>query len=300
MRWRRVVAGVLLLAGLGVAGGLGWRTRIEAERLVSNPIETRRLPGRTPIDFGMVYDDLAITTPDGLRLVAWHVPSRNGALVVAQHGYKASRGEMLNEAAMLHAHGYGVLMPALRAHDMSDGSTITFGGREVDDLLQWIDEGSRLPGVDPDHILLLGNSLGGTIAIGAAARSRRVRAVATNAAFSSLTDTLETSIRFFTGMPPFPFAPLIAFWAEHATGVRIADIDATRTIGHISPRPVLLMQGGADEVISIDSGQRLYDAAGEPKALWFDERVGHARFDTALPGEYERRLLALFDSALAE
>lgn len=93
---------------------------------------------------------------------------------------------------------------------------------------------------------------------------------------------------------------MIAFWAERQTGVRLTDIDATRSIGRISPRPVLLMQGGADEVISISSGQRLFDAAGEPKSLWFDERVGHARFDTAFPGEFERRILQLFDSALGE
>lgn len=298
MTWRRMVAAVLLLALAGVSGAVGWRTRVEAHRLISNPIETRRLPDRAPIDFGVIYDDVAITTDDGLRLTAWSIPSQNGALVIAQHGYKSSRGEMLNEAAMLHKHGYGVLIPALRAHDMSDGSIISFGGREVGDLQRWVDFAASLPEVDPGRIGMLGNSLGGALVIEAAARTPSVRAVATNAAFSSLSDTLDTSVRFFTGMPPFPFAPLIAFWAEQATGIRVSDVDATRSIGRISPRPVLLMQGGADEVISTTSGQRLYDAAGQPKSLWFDEQVGHARFDTARPAEYERRVIGLFDAAL--
>jgi uncharacterized protein len=149
-----------------------------------------------------------------------------------------------------------------------------------------------------DRIGILGNSLGGTLAIQVAARTPGIRAVVANAPFSSLADTLETSIRFFTGLPPFPFAPLIAFWAEQSTGIRVRDIDATRVISTISPRPILLMQGGADEVISISSGQRLFDAAGEPKTLWFDAQVGHARFDTARPDEYERRVIDLFDSAL--
>lgn len=297
VRWWRLLAALVVLAALAAAAVIVWRARQEAIQLVSNPIETRRIPTSTPIDFGMVYDDVTLTTRDGLELAAWYVPSENGALVIAIHGYKSSRGEMLNEAAMLHGHGFGILIPALRAHDMSDGTTITFGAREIEDLLDWIDMAGTLPEVDPDRILLLGNSLGGTIAIEAAAERPAIKAVATNSAFSSLEDTLETSIRFFTGMPPFPFAPLIAFWAERETGVRVTDVDATRSIGRISPRPILLMQGGADEVISIDSGRRLYEAAGEPRTLWFDERVGHARFDTALPGAYERRVLELFTGA---
>ena len=298
MTWRRVIAGTLLAALATGSGAIGWKTREEAHALIANPMETRRLPGRTPIDFGVIYDDVSITTPDGLRLAGWSIPSQNGALVIAQHGYKADRGEMLNEAAMLHRHGYGVLIPAMRAHDLSDGSVISFGAKEIDDLQRWFAFSATLPGVDASRIGILGNSLGGTLAIQMAARTPAVRAVVANAAFSSLSDTLETSIRFFTGMPPFPFAPLITFWAERATGMRVRDVDATRVIAQISPRPVLLMQGGADEVISTTSGQRLYDAAHEPRSLWFDPQVGHARFDTARPAEYERRVVALFESAL--
>lgn len=298
MTWRRLLAGSLLLTLAVAAGAVGWKVREEGRKLLDNPIETRRLPGRTPIDFGVIYDEVAITTPDGLRLVGWSIPSKNRALVIAVHGYRADRGEMLNEAAMLARHGYGVLIPAMRAHDLSDGSVISFGAKEIGDLEGWFAFASGLPDVDPTRIGILGNSLGGTLAIQMAAQTPGVRAVVANAAFSSLSDTLETSVRFFTGLPPFPFAHLIAWWAEWETGLRVSDVDATRVIGQLSPRPVLLMQGGADEVISTSSGQRLYDAAGEPRSLWFDPQVGHARFDTARPDEYERRVIALFESAL--
>ena len=55
------------------------------------------------------------------------------------------------------------------------------------------------PGVDPARIGILGNSLGGTLAIELAASTPALRAVVANSAFSSLRDTLETSVRFFTG-----------------------------------------------------------------------------------------------------
>jgi fermentation-respiration switch protein FrsA (DUF1100 family) len=297
-RWARYatgVTGLVLVAGFGV---LAWKARGEADTLVTNPIETRRLPTQTPIDLGMVYDDVAITTSDGLRLVGWYVPGTNGAIVLAQHGYKSQRGEMLDEAAMLHRHGYSVLITTMRAHDMSDGRLLTFGAKEIPDLEAWTQFAMHQPGIDPSRVGIVGNSLGGTLAIETAAQMPAIKAVVANSPFSSLDDTIETSVRFFTGLPPFPFAPLIRFWAERETGIDVAEVDATRWIGRLSPRPILLMQGGADVVISTTSGQRLYDAARDPKELWFDPQVAHARFDTARPEEYERRIVKFFDAAI--
>jgi pimeloyl-ACP methyl ester carboxylesterase len=298
VRRRTIVIAALLVAIAGTSLEIGRRTRLEAHRLLTNPLATRRLPEKRPIDYGMVYDEVTARTPDGLALAGWFVPPRNGALVLFVHGYKSMRGEMLNEAAMLHRHGYGALIVSLRAHDMSDGELITFGRQEMTDLAAWLALAPALEGVDPSRIGIVGNSLGGTLSIEFAAREPRVRAVVANSAFSSLSDTIETSLRFFSGLPPFPFAPLITFWAEREGGFDHRTVDATRWIGRISPRPVLLMQGGQDVVISTASGQRLYDAAGFPKELWFDPDVSHARFDTARAEEYERRVVSLFDEHL--
>jgi len=297
-RWLTLAAGVLALAMFAGAAELARRTKQEAHRLITNPIDTRPLPGRRPIDYGMVYDDVAVTTTDGLRLVGWYVPPRNGVLILLVHGYKSQRGEMLNEAAMLHRHGYGVLLTSLRAHDLSDGDLITFGQREMRDLAAWRDLARTLPGVNASRLGIVGNSLGGSLAIQFAATAPEVLAVVTNSAFSSLRDTIDTSVRYFTGLPTFPFAPMLEFWAEREGGFRVDDIDAKRWIGQLSPRPVLLMQGGEDEVISPDSGQKLYAAALEPKTLWYAPHVGHAKFDTAQPEEYERRVVGLFDRYL--
>jgi dipeptidyl aminopeptidase/acylaminoacyl peptidase len=293
--FRRLLLLAIVIAIAGATAEIGRRTRAEAHRLLTNPIATRRLPEKRPIDYGMVYDEVTARTRDGLSLAGWFVPPKNGALVIYVHGYKSMRGEMLNEAAMLHRHGYGALITSIRAHDMSDGELITFGRQEMRDLAAWLDLAGTLEGVDPNRIGIVGNSLGGTLSIEFAAREPRIRAVAANSAFSSLADTIETSLRFFSGLPPFPFAPLITFWAEREASFDHRDVDATRWIGRLSPRPVLLMQGGKDVVISVESGRRLYDAAGFPKELWFDPEVGHARFDTARAEEYERRVVQLFD-----
>jgi pimeloyl-ACP methyl ester carboxylesterase len=301
MRMPRLVKAAAILTAMVVVAGvvtLGVVTRQRAHDLITNPRGARTLPSRTPGDYGLAYEDLSVTTEGGLTLAGWFVPPANGAVVMLQHGYKANRGEMLNEAAMLARHGYGLLLTTLRAHDHSDGEQIAFGPLALRDLDAWFQALVLRAGVDRAHIGFLGNSLGATIGLQYAAVNPGVRAVVANSAFSSLDDTIETSIRFFTGLPPFPFAPMIAFWAEREAEFSSSDVDATRAIAQISPRAVLLMQGGKDYVISPSSGQRLFDAAGEPRQLWFDAGVRHAGFDTARPEEYERRVVAFFDRYL--
>ena len=107
-------------------------------------------------------------------------------------------------------------------------------------------------------------------------------------------------MEFFSDLPAYPFAPMIVFWAERETGFTTEDIDTTKWIAQISPRPVFLMQGGADVVISPESGQLLYDAAGEPKELWYDPALGHVDFDKEYPAEYEQRVSEFFDTYLLE
>jgi fermentation-respiration switch protein FrsA (DUF1100 family) len=152
------------------------------------------------------------------------------------------------------------------------------------------------PGVDPLKVGMFGVSMGGSLAIQYTALHQNIRALVADSSFSSLEDTIDTSIRHFTGLPPFPFGPLIRFWAEREGGFPVTNIDAKKWVGRISPRPVLIMQGGADEVVSKTSGQKLFDAAGEPKEFWFDETVGHGKFLTMLPDQFERRVAGFFDA----
>jgi fermentation-respiration switch protein FrsA (DUF1100 family) len=295
---RRLAAVVLSAVVLAGGGGVAWKTRSEAHRLVTNPRETRAMPRGTPADLGMPFEDVTVTTADGLRLTGWYVPSWNGASVMLVHGYKDTRGNLLGVAHILYRHGYNVLLGSLRAHDSSDGDTISFGFHETKDLAAWHAYLSST-GVDPSRVGIFGVSLGGTITIRYASETPSIAAVIADCAFSSIDDTIERSIRFFTGLPPFPFAPMIEFWTERRLGMATEEIDAKQWIGGISPRPIMLMQGGADEVISPESGERLFAAAAEPKELWFDPELGHAQFLRRRPEEFERRIVAFYHRHLA-
>ena len=296
---RRALAVVLLSAFVAGGGAAAYKTRAEAERLVTNPRETRMMPRGTPADAGLAYEDVVVTTSDGLRLHGWYVPSWNGATLLLVHGYKDSRGNLIGLARLLHRHGYSLLLASLRAHDGSDGETISFGLHEMKDLAAWHGWLAARPDLDAARIGMFGVSLGGTLAIRYAAETPAIAAVVADCAFSSMDDTIEQSIRFFTGLPPFPFAPMIAFWTERRLGIETEAIDAKRWIAGISPRPVFLLQGGADVVISPESGARLFAAAAEPKELWFDPELGHTQFLSRRPDEFERRVVGFYHRHLA-
>jgi len=289
-----LAAGILVIVTIGVLNV----TKNEAHKLVTAPMETRKVPDKTPADYELPFEDVTVTSSDGLKLVGWFIPSQNGAVVIMQHGYKSTRKEMLNEAEMMYRHGYGVLLTTIRAHDHSEGELITFGVNEVKDMDAWYQYLLTRDDVDANRIGILGNSYGGMLGIQYASENENIKAVVADCAFSSMSDTVSTSVEFFTDLPAFPFAPLIVFWAEQETGYKMEDVDTTQWIAKISPRPVFLMQGGADVVISADSGQRLYDAAGEPKELWFEPNLGHVDFDSEMPEEYEQRVAGFFDKYL--
>ena len=289
--WRRraLLALAVVLTGAVLTAGLV--TRARAHELITNPAATRRLPHKTPADFQLPFEDLTVRSADGLNLAGWFIPSKNGALIIFVHGYKDHRGSMLGAAAMYARHGYGVLLASVRAHDRSDGERLSFGHEEMKDLDAWYRVAASHEGVDVNRIAILGVSMGGSLAIQYASQNAHLAAVIADCAFSSLNDTVETSVRYFTGLPAFPFAPMIRFWAEREGGFSFAEIDAKTWIGRISPRPVFLMQGGADVVVSPSSGQALYQAAGQPKELWFEPALGHARFFDERQEEYERRVV---------
>ena len=83
--------------------------------------------GATPASAGLAYQDVTLTTADGVRLAGWYVPSSNGAAVVLRHGAGSTRSNVLPEAEVLARHGFGVLLVDARGHGQSDGRAMDFG-----------------------------------------------------------------------------------------------------------------------------------------------------------------------------
>lgn len=286
-----VLISALIVAFLMITRGQGYD-------LVHNPADERIKPSQTPADYGMQYTDLVLTTSDNLNIHAWYIPGEHEAALILQHGYRQSREEMLGAAEIMSRYGYHIIMVDMRAHGYSDGEIIRFGVDEYRDLDAAYDYLLNLEAVNPDQIGILGNSLGAAISILYAAQNENIKAVAANSPFYSLEGTIATSIEYYTGLPAFPFAPAIRWWAERFTGINASDVSVVAYIDQLAPRPVYLMQGGRDVAVNPESGELLLSAAGEPSELWYEPNVGHTGFLDYDPEEYENRIASFFDTYL--
>ncbi len=135
------------------------------------------LGGRTPADLELAYRDVTFPSSDGVDLAGWYVPTRNGAAVALLHGAASTRSDVLDQAAVLARHGYGVLLFDARGHGESAGRGMDFGWYGTADVSGAVDFLTRQPDVSPDHVGLVGLSMGGEEAIGAAATDGRIAAV---------------------------------------------------------------------------------------------------------------------------
>ncbi len=235
----------------------------------------------------------------GLLLAGWFVPPLDGkAVAIVCHGFGTNCREGQDLLPCLRARGYGVLFFDFQAHGSSEGRYTTVGAREVGDFLAAVDYVQRRVGTEVP-LVAIGLSMGGAVAIMAAAQCPAIRAVVADSPFATLERAVARSFRLFLHLPPRVFARPTIWFAERFTGVRVHEVRPIEAVGLLAPRPLLLIQGTDDEIVDPEDCLLLHAAAGEPKHLWRVDGIGHVQARLTQPEEYARRVCAFLDAALS-
>src|SRR5262249_43062202 len=71
-----------------------------------------------------------------------------------------------------------------------------------------------------------------------------------------------------------------------------------RVLRKLSPRPLLMIHGGADTYIKPEMANSLYSRVREPKELWLVEGAKHNQALQVASDEYRRRVLEFFQRHL--
>ncbi|MBN1305689.1 MAG: alpha/beta fold hydrolase [Anaerolineales bacterium] len=287
IRYLRALAVVLTALFGGILLWLTWFSYQTADGYVH--------PGHCPppaddllVREDIQFQEIELVTKDGLTLAAWYTPPENGALILLAHGYGDARSQ--DFYILFARHGYGVLAWDFRGHGQSEGDLVTLGYFETLDVEAALEYALAQPGVE--HIGAWGGSMGAATVLRTAAFREEIEAVAADSSFASLEAQMDHQA-------PYPVLnPMIRFFAEQQTGLRLELVSPVQDIARISPRPVFIIQGMQDTVIPLDSAEKLYKAAGEPRQVWTEPDVGHLNMYAGYRTRYTRRVIKFFNQAL--
>jgi dipeptidyl aminopeptidase/acylaminoacyl peptidase len=246
---------------------------------------------------GLIYQDVTLTTADGVSISGWYVPGTQPNGIVLVHGIHANRAYLIPQAQLLAGAGYHLLLIDLRGHGRSGGKLLTFGYGEAEDVRAAVDYLLALPEVE--QVGVLGHSLGAAAVIREAAGDPRIKALAIQSSYSSLSDAAEDAFDNFTVFPKQFFAPMIVALAEYRTQVDISQVDSARDLALMPARPVLIIHSLDDNLFPFHHAEKMYEAARDPKQLWAVQGIGHINPMVGHEAEYRERVLRFFADAFA-
>lgn len=229
-----------------VYGGFSAVLFFSQEKLAYYP-QLGREYSATPRERGLDYEALSLATPDGERLDAWFVPRPQArGVVLILHGNAGNIAHRMDTIAMFHRLGYAVLIFDYRGYGRSSGRPDE-AGFYADAQTAW-DHLTRQRGVAPGRIVLFGESLGGAVAAWLAVRQRPGALVLA----SAFTSARELAADLYPWLP--------TRWL-----VRM-QYDSRAALGQVAC-PVLVAHSPDDEIIPFRHGQRLFEAAPQPKVF---------------------------------
>jgi uncharacterized protein len=260
-----------------------------------------RLYAKSLVDDARRFQRVDFLSMDGLRLAGWYgegAAGRGTATIIVCHGWASDKKDMLGFGEVLRASGFNVLLFDLHGWGESDRGPVTFGEREMGDILGAVRFLKKHRLAEAQRIGLIGFSMGAAAAILAAAQSADIDAVVADGSYARLDVQVGRFFQRFMG-PLWPVAYVPVRWfGDRLTGTAIGSISPLKAIDRISPRPVLIIQGTQDQVINVQDARQLYQAAGAPKTLWLVAGAGHGENRRLGSAEYDVRVVSFFLESL--
>jgi fermentation-respiration switch protein FrsA (DUF1100 family) len=217
--------------------------------------------------------DVWLQADSGVRLHAWLVKRAQSRLITLFfHGNAGNITHRFASAQQILSAGSSILMIDYRGYGKSSGFP-TENGLYADAQAAY--DYLLRSGYQPPQIVIHGESLGTSVAIHLASR-RRCAALILEAPFSSAQDVARTVLPFV--------GPLV-----------IHSFDSLSSIGAVTA-PKLFIHGDRDDIVPIRLGQKLFEAAHQPKTFWAVPGAGHNDLVEVAGPKYRETLHSLYST----
>lgn len=290
--WRRLRVGGRVLAGIVTlvllyVWVLPWGIAVYA----TVPPNPGASDARPVID-GQRAEAVRFPSAGAVTLAGWYLYGSNGATVVLLPGSSSTVGSVERHAAELHDAGFSVLAYDARGHGRSEGRAMELGWDAEADVSAavsyLIDERSA----DPDRIGAVGLSLGGEVAIGAAASDDRLSAVvAEGAGGRSAQDHTWLADAYGVRGEVQVAVDRFTYWLVDLLSPAPGPPSPMRAdVRRVAPRPVLLVAAG-DDPDEQRVAEGLREASPSNVETWTCEGAGHTGALAAAPQGWRRRVV---------
>lgn len=214
----------------------------------------------TPDGAALQYEDQFIDTADNVKLHGWKVFAEKKAVgsILFFHGNGDNVSTQLPNTFWLAKEGYDLYFFDYRGYGLSQGTpTLDETINDMELIIGHVVEQLA----DGEKLIVMGHSLGGSMAIYTVAHSAyldRIKALITIEAFSDYHDVTQDVLSKSWLLWLFQWP--LSFTVDNS--YRPLD-----SIGLISPIPVAIIHSESDEMISMYHAERLFDAAKQPKSF---------------------------------
>jgi uncharacterized protein len=242
----------------------------------------------TPTRLGISFRNISFASSDRTRLSGWFIPATGydnpkdaRGTVIHFHGNAQNMSAHWQFVSWLPRRGFNVFVFDYRGYGESQGRPEPKGVFEdSNSALNYV---RSLEDVDPERLIVFGQSLGGANAIAVVGSGNRagVKALAIEATFYSYSSIANDK---FSG-----------------AGFLVNDTySAEKYIDRLAPIPLLLMHGTSDPVVPYDHSKKLFVKAHEPKMLITVEGGAHTEALTSRFGsKYQDALTNFFEASIA-
>jgi hypothetical protein len=253
---RRVLLGGVILALVAYGGAIVWLIANETRLVFQAADATGRFRPAPPIE------EISVPGATGPRQLIWLMRAPTSAQapvdqpwVIFLHGNASTVASRMNVVHYEHlrALGLNVVAPEYRGYSGVEGVP-TEAGIESDARAAYDTVRERLH-LDPARIVVYGWSLGSAVAIDLASQVQPAAVILEGAPASIVA----------IGQQRYPMFPVRLLIRNPFESIR--KIDRVRA-------PKLFLHSLGDEIVPIEEGRRLFEAAPQPK-LWVQVKGGH-------------------------
>ncbi len=263
----------------------------------------RKAQAYNPEQYKLIYETVEFATVDGVRLKGWFIPAVGGATgetIIFCHGWRSNRGEMLRDTHFLAEQGFNLFYFDFRASGESGGGMSSVGyleTRDFDAAYEFLK--TNRPDA-AESVAVFGTSMGGSVAIFAAAKYPELACLLAENTFPSYKRVVANWSWRRLKTPYYPLVALTLFFVRRKLNADPEPYSPVYSVGKVR-MPALFINGDHDDLVPLADAEKLFGLCpSEKKQMWVVAGASHAKCAEVGGEIYRNKVTAFFKEHLRE